>query len=169
MLVAVTGSAPAWHTALGELPNVRRGSWAVGGSASLALHGLPVDPKDLDLVVDHAAAAELVDGLRGAVVSDEACWDRGDVRAVRRALAVVHGVEVEILEGVEAVGPTGDVIVATPDLDHVDRIIVSGRQIPVLPLPAMQVLLDATGNRERAAMVAKVLGGPMPGRGADCR
>ena len=159
MLAAVTGSAPAWRTALGELPIVRGGRWAVGGSACLALHGLPVDPRDLDLLVDHVAAAELVDGLRGAVVSDEARWDRGDVRAVRRALAVVHGVEVEILEGVEAVGPTGDVLAATPDLDHVDRIIVSGRGIPVLPLPAMQVLLDATGNRERAAMVAKVLGG----------
>jgi len=126
---------------------------------------LPVDPRDLDLLVDHVAAAELVDGLRGAVVSDEARWDRGDVRAVRRALAVVHGVEVEILEGVEAVGPTGDVVVATPDLDHVDRIIVSGRRIPVLPLPAIRGLLDATGNRERAAMVAKELSGePMPGR-----
>ncbi len=159
MLVAVTGSAPAWRTALGELPIVRRGRWAVGGSASLALHGLPVDPRDLDLLVDHVAAAELVDGLRGAVVSDEARWDRGDVRAARRALAVVHGVEVEILEGVEAVGPMGDVVVATPDLDHVDRIIVSDRRIPVLPLSTIQVLLDATGNRERAAMVAKVLGG----------
>jgi len=159
MLVAVTGSAPAWRTALGELPVVRGGRWAVGGSASLALHGLPVDPRDLDLLVDHVAAAELVDGLRGAVVSDEARWDRGDVRAVRRALAVVHGVEVEILEGVEAVGPTGDVVVATPDLDQVDRIIVSGRQIPVLPLSTMQALVDATGDRERAAMIAKVLGG----------
>ncbi len=72
MLVAVTGSAPAWRAALGELPIVRGGRWAVGGSASLALHGLPVDPRDLDLLVDHVAAAELVDGLRGAVVSDEA-------------------------------------------------------------------------------------------------
>jgi hypothetical protein len=158
MLAAVTESAPAWRTALGELPMVRRGRWAVGGSASLALHGLPVDPRDLDLLADHVAAAELVDGLRGAVVSDETRWDRGDVRAARRALAVVHGVEIEILEGAEAVGPTGDVVVATPDLDHVDRIIVSGRPIPVLPLPAMQVLLDATGDRERAAMVATMLG-----------
>jgi Aminoglycoside-2''-adenylyltransferase len=154
----VTGSASAWRAALGELPIVRGGRWAVGGSACLALHGLPVDPGDLDVLADQAAAAELVDGLRGAVVSDEADWDRGDVRAVRRALAVVHGVEVEILQGVQAVGPTGDVLVATPDLDHVDVVIVSGRQIPVLPLPVMQVLLDATGNRERAAMVAKALG-----------
>jgi hypothetical protein len=154
----VSGSAPAWRTALGELPVVRGGRWAVGGSACLALHGLPVDPRDLDLLADHAAAAELVHGLRGAVVSDEARWDRGDVRAVRRVLAVVHDVEVEILEGVEAVGPAGDAIAATPDLDHVDRIIVSGRPIPVLPLPAMQVLFNATGNQERAAMVAKALG-----------
>jgi hypothetical protein len=110
---------------------------------------LSADPRDLDLLVDHVAAAELVDGLRSAVVSDEAHWDRGDVRAVRRALAVIHGVKVEILEGVEAVGPMGDVVVATPDLDHVDRIFVSGRRIPVLPLSAMQVLLEATGNRER--------------------
>jgi hypothetical protein len=71
---------------------------------------------------------------------------------------VVHGVEVEILEGAEAVGPAGEVVAGTPDLGHVDRIIVSGRPVPVLPLPAMKVLLDATGNRERAAMVAKVLG-----------
>ncbi len=90
-------------------------------------------------------------------MSDEARWDRGDVRAVRRVLAMVHGVEVEILEGAEAVGPTGDAVVAAPDLDHVDQIIVSGRRIPVLPLPAMQILFDATGNRERAAMVAKAL------------
>lgn len=155
----MTGPAPAWRRALGELPLVRGGRWAVGGSASLALHGLPVDPGDLDLLVDQVAAAELVYALRGALVSDEALWDRGDVRAVRRALAVVHGVEVEILEGVEAVGPTGDVVVATPDLDRVDRIFVNGRQIPVLPLSTMQAVLDATGNRDRAAMVAKTLGG----------
>ncbi|HEY7325609.1 MAG TPA: hypothetical protein VH520_12360 [Streptosporangiaceae bacterium] len=115
---------------------------------------MPVDPRDLDLLADHVAAAELVAGLGGAVVSDEACWDRGDVRAVRRALAVVHGVEIEILEGVEAVSLAGDVVVATPDLNQVDRVIVSGRRIPVLPLRAIQVLLEATGNRERAAMVA---------------
>jgi hypothetical protein len=72
---------------------------------------------------------------------------------------------VEILEGVRAVGPAGDVVVATPDLDQVDHIIVSGRPVPVLPLPAMQVLLDATGKRERAAMVARVLGGKPRGTG----
>jgi hypothetical protein len=119
---------------------------------------LPVNPRDVDLMVDHAAAAELVDGLRDAVVSDEASWDRGDVRAVRRVLAVVHGVEVDILESVEALGPTGEVVVGPPDLDLVERITMSGRPIPVLPLSTMHVLLEATGKRERAAMVGRVLG-----------
>lgn len=155
----MTGSLPVWRAALGELPIVRRGRWAVGGSASLALHGLPVEPRDLDVLADHVAAAEMVDGLRDVLVSDEACWDRGDVRAARRALAVVHGVGVEILERVEAVGPAGDLVVATPDLGQVDWIAVSGRQIPVLPLTVMQVLLEATGKRERAAMVARALDG----------
>jgi hypothetical protein len=82
---------------------------------------------------------------------------------------VVHGVEVEILEGAEAVGPAGDVVAATPDLGQVDQNIVSGRRIPVLPLPAMQVLLDATGNRERAAMIAKVLGGRSSPAGPGAR
>lgn len=144
---------------MGELPVVERGRWAVGGSASLALHGLPVEPRDLDLLVDHAAADEMVDGLRDAVVSDETGWDRGDVRAVRRTLAVVHGVEVEILQGVEAVGTAGDAVVPTPDLSQLDLIVVGSRPIPVLPLPAMQVLLEATGKRDRAALVARALGG----------
>jgi hypothetical protein len=138
---------------------VRRGRWAVGGSACLALHGLPVEPRDLDLLADDVAAAELIGGLHHAVVSDEARWDRGDVRAVRRALAVVQGVEVEILVGVAAVSPAGDVVVATPDLDQVDRILVGGRPVPALPLPVMQILLEATGKRERAAMVARAVRG----------
>jgi hypothetical protein len=71
--------------------------------------------------------------------------------------------------GSAAVGPAGDVVVATPDLNQVDRVVVSGRQIPVLPLAAMQVLLEATGKRERAALVSRVLGGKPIGtdRGPD--
>ena len=50
-------------------------------------------------------------------------------------------------------------VVATPDLSQVDRIVVIGREIPVLPLPAMRVLLEATGKRDGAAMVVRALGG----------
>ena len=158
MVGAVVRSVSAWGRALQGLPVVRDGRWAVGGSASLALRGLPIDPRDIDLLADDMAVAQLVDGLQGAIVNDETPWDRGDVRALRRVLAVVHGVEVEILVGVEAIGPSGDVVVATPNLDHVDRVVLNGRRVPVLPLSTMRVLLEATGSWERAAMVREAIG-----------
>ena len=84
-----------WHSALGRLPIVEAGCWAIGGSVALALHGLPVVPRDLDLLADHIAVRTLIMGLGDAVRSDEHQWDRGDVRAVRRVLAVVEDMEVE--------------------------------------------------------------------------
>ncbi len=152
----MVAAVPAWQKALDGLPMIRHGRWAVGGSAALALHGLKVEPRDVDLLADDAAAAELVGGLAGAVVRDEAPWDRGDVRASRRALAVIEGVEVEILVDVEAVGQSG-VVATTPSLDQVDRVIVAGRPIPVLPLLTMLALLEATGRRERAEMVREAV------------
>lgn len=149
-------SVPAWQKVLDGLPVIRDGRWAVGGSAALALHGLKVEPADVDILADDAAAAELIGGLRGAVARDEAPWDRGDVRASRRALAMIEGVEVEILVDVEAVGQSG-VVATTPNLDQVDRVIVAGRPIPVLPLLTMLALLEATGQRERAEMVRQAM------------
>ena len=148
-------SVPAWQKALDGLPVIRDGRWAVGGSAALALHGLKVEPGDVDILADDAAAAELIGGLRGAVARDEAPWDRGDVRASRRALAMIEGVEVEILVDVEAVGQSG--VVATPSLDQVDRMFVAGRPIPVLPLLTMLALSEATGRRGRAEMVREAM------------
>jgi hypothetical protein len=154
-VIHVDSSVPAWQRALERLPVIRDGRWAVGGSAALALHGLKVEPRDVDLLADDAAAAELIGSLLGAVARDEAPWDRGDVRASRRAVAIVEDIEVEILVDVEAVGHGG--VVATPDLDRVDRVIVAGRAIPVLPLSAMLALLEATGKRERAKMVREAV------------
>jgi hypothetical protein len=125
----------------------------VGGSTALALHGLPIDPGDVDVLADQTAVAELVDGLEDTVVMDQAPWNRGDVSAARRVLAVVEGVEIEILVGVEAVASDGRVIMTTPSLDLVEPVMLDGRPIPVLPLSVMREVLEATGRQERAAMV----------------
>jgi hypothetical protein len=147
-------SNPRWRIAIGYLPNVRSGRWAVGGSAALALHGLPIDPCDLDLVADRAAATELIAGLGDTVLEDEAAWDRGDVRAARRAMAIVEGVEVEILVEVEAIAQ-GERVLGPPDLGDLDSVAVDGRLVPVLPLGAMLQVLLAMGDTRRADLVKR--------------
>lgn len=89
---------------------------------------------------------------------DQAPWDRGDVRAARRVLAVIEGVELEILVGVEAVGADGRVVMTTPSLERVDPVVLNDQWIPVLPLSTMLKLLEATGIWERAAMVREAIG-----------
>lgn len=96
-------------------------------------------------------------------MEDRAPWDRGEVRAARRVLAGVEGTELEILVGVEAVGSDGGVILTTPALDRVSVVMLDRRPIPVLPLPTLQAVLEATGRRERAAMVREALGRDAPG------
>jgi hypothetical protein len=137
---------------------VQAGQWAVSGSAALALHGLAVEPQDLDLVADAVAAMELVDGFGDLVTQDVSPWDRGDVRAARRVLCALEGIDVEILVDVEAVA-FGARVLGPPDLKHLDYMVINDRQIPVLPLSTMLALLDATGKRERATMVREAMSG----------
>jgi hypothetical protein len=147
---------PGWRTAIGDLPNVQSGRWAVGGSAALALHGLPVEPRDVDLVADSAAATELIGGLGDAITKDEAVWDRGDVRAARRAMAIVEDVEIEILVEVEVIAQ-GVRVLGPPDLRNLDCVVVDGRQVPILPLAALLQVLVAMGDNRRSEMVRRYL------------
>jgi hypothetical protein len=153
---SVMNDMSAWRRALLRLPIVPVGLWAVSGSAALALHGLAVEPNDVDLVADQVAAQEFVERLGDLVSQDDAPWDRGDVRAARRALAVLEGIDVEVLVDVEAV-ELGARVLGSPDLTHLDHIVIEDREIPVVPIATLLTLLDATGKRERATMVRKAM------------
>ncbi len=107
-------------------------------------------------MADSTAATELIAGLGGSIDEDEAAWDRGDVRAARRALAIVEGVEVEILVEVEVIAQ-GTRVLGPPDLDDLGGVVVDGRWIPVLPLTAMREVLLAMGDKQRAEMVRRHL------------
>jgi hypothetical protein len=115
------------------------------------LQGIAVEPRDVDVVADGSAATALIDHLGVFVVQDEVGWDRGDVRAARRSLAFVEGVELEILVGVET-HSNGVVQRCTPNLGEVDLVIVEGREIPVLTLQGLIPILEAMGKHDRVAM-----------------
>jgi hypothetical protein len=134
-----------------QLPTWDIGHWAVTGSAAFALQGLAVEPRDVDVVAEESAAIALTDHLNALVIQDEVGWDRGDVRAARRSLAIVEGVELEILVGVES-HSNGVVQLDAPNWTQVDLVIVGGREIPVLTLQNMIPILEAMGKDEGAAM-----------------
>lgn len=137
--------------ALLQLPTTDIGHWAVTGSAALALQGVAVKPRDVDVVAEESAAIALTDHLSVFVIEDEVGWDRGDVRAARRSLAIVEGIELEILVGVES-HSNGVVQLSAPNLAQVDLVNVGGREIPVLTLQNMIPILEAMGKGERAGM-----------------
>jgi hypothetical protein len=147
----MTQSNYGWQRALLQLPTADIGRWAVTGSAALALQDIAVEPRDVDVIAEESAALAMIGHLGVLVVEDEAWWDRGDVRAARRSLAVVAGVELEILVGVET-HSDGDVQRCTPDLSQVDLVIVEGREIPVLTLESLIQILEAMGKNEEVAM-----------------
>jgi len=147
----MTPPKPTWRSALLQLPVIDVGRWAVTGSAALALQGVAVQPRDVDIVADESAATALIDHLSAFVVQDVVGWDRGDVRAARRSLAIVEGVALEILVDVEA-HSNGVVQRCTPDLTQVDLVIFERRELPVLKLCSLILILEAMGKYERAAM-----------------
>jgi len=115
------------------------------------LQGVAVEPRDVDVVADESAAIAMNEHLNALVIEDDIGWDRGDVRAARRSLAIVEGVELEILVGVES-HSNGVVQLGAPNLTQVDLVIVGGREIPVLTLQTLIPILEAMGKYESAAM-----------------
>ena len=144
----MTQSNHGWQRALLQLPTADIGHWAVTGSAALALQGVAVEPRDVDVIAEESAALAMIGHLGVLVLEDEVWWDRGDVRAARRSLAVVEGVELEILVGVET-HSNGAVQRCTPDLSQVDLVIVGGREIPVLALEELIEILEAMGKNDK--------------------
>jgi hypothetical protein len=88
-----------WREALDVLLKAGGSGWAVTGSAALALHGIDVDPQDLDIVATDAGAAKLERALAPHVDSVVVDYRRGALAADRRVTLSLDGTAVEILVG----------------------------------------------------------------------
>ncbi|HYF65280.1 MAG TPA: hypothetical protein VD886_20800, partial [Herpetosiphonaceae bacterium] len=67
MLRQAAGLQPIrWESALDDFLRIVEGEdldWWLGGSAALAVRGLPITPRDFDIVIDDAGARRLADLL----------------------------------------------------------------------------------------------------------
>lgn len=75
--------------------------WAVSGSMALALHDLPLIPRDIDIQTDLAAASRITELLRPYLVRPPGL--QLDAYVVRSHLAQyrIHGVDIEVMSALQ--------------------------------------------------------------------
>lgn len=139
--------------------------WWLTGSAALAVRGLPVAPRDLDLVVDRGSAADwevlmrdhLIEPPRPGFISDS--FGRAFLHARVEWVAGID--ERADQHRVGDVGPT-----AAARLETVSW---RGHPIRVPPLALPLAVNQARGFAERAGMIRRAMGGDPPASGPEDR
>jgi hypothetical protein len=137
-----------WQAVLERISDAVPDGWAVTGSSALVLHGMPVEPGDLDLVATDDAATRIAAALNGLVKSDDQPYERGPVQAVRRLALSVGSVPVEVLVNVTTHGPEADV----PSFEVCDADEVGRHR--VVRLRALAAINEAMGRRVEADAIA---------------
>jgi hypothetical protein len=128
--------------------------WAVTGSVALALHGLDVACRDLDLVTTAARARELEAAFDAEVVEPMALSSGSGLRA-HRGMLRIDGVPVEILGDVQNPLPDGG-WTEPPDIDAHRQWVTVGRwRCPVLSLEYLGEAYRLMG-RDPAACQARL-------------
>ena len=131
-------------------------NWVVTASLNLALHGLPVQVRDIDVLTDKAGACEI-----------ERCFERHVVRAVSlRAskrirsyfgVLLLEGVDVEVMAELEVLDEVKG-WQPTPRLaSHREVIVWQGMPIPVRSLDAERTAYQQLGRTEKAELVRRWL------------
>jgi aminoglycoside-2''-adenylyltransferase len=141
--------------ALRELEARLRGSgvrWALTGTASFALQGMPVDAHDIDVQTDAAGAYALAGRFAKAVTRPVTFSEAGRIRSHFGALRL-YGVTVEIM---------GDIAKRLPerhweepvDLDaHTRFVEAHGLRLPVLALEYEAAAYRTLGRIQTAEML----------------
>jgi len=142
--------------------NDARVEWAVSGSLALALHGLPVVPKDIDLQTDRLGAEQIA-RLLAEYLSYPPGMQLG-VRLVRSYLAQlrIQGLEVQAMGQLEFQSPDGRWNPAPDFRQKRTTVDYLGLSIPVVSLEFLLALYTQLQRPGRVALIEarlKALGG----------
>ncbi|MCB9451268.1 MAG: hypothetical protein H6672_07495 [Anaerolineaceae bacterium] len=130
--------------------------WALTGSLSFALQGVPVEPHDIDLQTNAAGAYAIERHLADYVTRPVAFSAAETVRSHFGRLRV-GGVEVDIIGDIEKRLPDGSWD-APPDIAHWRRwITATGIRLPVLALEYEVEAYRKLGRLEQAQLVKDFL------------
>jgi acetyl esterase/lipase len=132
--------------------------WALTGSLSHALQGLPIAVHDIDVQTDAASAYEIERRFAGQVTRPVRFAEAERIRSHYGALAI-DGIAVEIMGDIETRGADG-LWVTPPDLGQLRRVVgVAGLAVPVLALEHEIEAYRRLGRHERAEELSRWLAG----------
>ncbi|MBK8903576.1 MAG: hypothetical protein IPM53_20505 [Anaerolineaceae bacterium] len=134
--------------------------WAITGSTSFALRGLPFSPNDIDLQTDTPGAYAIEQALRPFVVQPVTFSSTARIRSHFGRLKV-EGITVEIMGDMEKwVNGRWE---PSPDISHHREFItVNGLELPVLSLAHEQEAYEKMGRRETAVILQQWLNKTTP-------
>ncbi len=133
-------------------------TWALTGSLSFALQGVPVEPRDIDAQTDEAGAYVIERRCSEYVVRPVAFSGTEKIRSHFGAL-VIDGVKVEIMGALQkrlADGSWEELVDIRPHLRFVE---IEDMRVPVLALEYEYQAYLTLGRYERAALLKRTLEG----------
>ncbi len=150
---------PSSHlTALRKLYNQLSNTsinWAVAGSLSLALQGVPVEPHDIDISTDEAGAYEIERLFEQRVAKPVVFCGADKIRSHFGAF-MLDGIKVEVMGDVQTKADDGTW--AEPvSLQHKRIVDAEGMQVPVLSLEYEYQAYLRLERFEKAAAIKKHL------------
>lgn len=128
-------------------------TWALTGSVSFALQGVPVTPNDVDVQTTAAGAYEIESAFADRVV-DPVSLSAGERIKSHFGALELDGVRVEIMGAVQKRRADGTWEPPVDITAHRTVVDVGGRSIPALSLRYEAAAYERLGRSERAALLS---------------
>lgn len=129
-------------------------TWALTGSTSFALQGVPVEPGDIDIQTSREGAYAIAECFAEDVVEPVSFSATDRVRSHFGRL-VVAGVPVEVMGGVQKRRRDGTWEPPVDVAEHRETVDDAGITLPVLSIEYEAHAYERLGRPERAALLAE--------------
>ena len=127
-------------------------AWALTGSTSFALQGVPVTPNDVDVQTTEEGAYAIEEAFQGQRIEPVSFSESGIIRSHFGAFDL-DGIRVEVMGAVQKRLPDGTWEPPVDVSDHRTFVPVGGNSVPVLSLEYEATAYERLGRTERAALL----------------
>ena len=132
-------------------------NWVLIGSTNLALQGVDVQPKDIDILADKKGAYAIGEALKEFVV-EEVHFRETETMKSHYGKFNICCVEVEVMGDLHNIKPKGDLWSETADFSKKIIIEFKGVEVPGISLDQEYIAYKKLGRLERAKKIKEAMG-----------